>query len=254
MLPCVFFSHQDLEDLEKELKAKLSNADLLGTGDSEYIALVEVERKEREFSEQLVGHVRELWGPWGEPSCGRRADSQQNGGCMGTGVAGGMGGSRDGSPAGWKANPMEHVGCVAPLLWGGPSHGPRADCHGQGVPPDLERQRKAINESPSFNSRLMLLLFKTQFPVPPVALGDTAGPWDRAAAAGFSNPKPHSRKAWFGVQRCWLLRNSSCLLCVFPHHTHAHTHTQTRKPHHLFFARHHARPWRFKRPFRASHP
>lgn len=52
---------KDLEDLEKELKAKLSNADLLGTGDSEYIALVEVERKEREFSEQLVGHMETFW-------------------------------------------------------------------------------------------------------------------------------------------------------------------------------------------------
>ncbi|KAM9237906.1 evC complex member EVC isoform 2-T2 [Dugong dugon] len=44
----------DLEELEKELQTKLSNTEMLGAGDSEYISLADVERKEREYSEQLI--------------------------------------------------------------------------------------------------------------------------------------------------------------------------------------------------------
>ncbi|XP_069924142.1 evC complex member EVC isoform X5 [Oryctolagus cuniculus] len=46
----------DLEELERELQARLSSTEALGAGDSDYVALAEVEKKEREFSEQLVQH------------------------------------------------------------------------------------------------------------------------------------------------------------------------------------------------------
>lgn len=56
MLFFPYFS-QDLEELEKRLQVKLSNTEMLGTGDSEYITLADVEKKEREYSEQLIDNV-----------------------------------------------------------------------------------------------------------------------------------------------------------------------------------------------------
>ncbi|XP_062068848.1 evC complex member EVC isoform X1 [Lepus europaeus] len=47
----------DLEELEKELQARLSSTEALG----EDIALAEVEKEEREFSEQLVQHMEAFW-------------------------------------------------------------------------------------------------------------------------------------------------------------------------------------------------
>ncbi|XP_023375952.1 ellis-van Creveld syndrome protein, partial [Pteropus vampyrus] len=44
----------DLEELEKRLQVRLSNTEMLGAGDSEYITLADVEKKEREYSEQLI--------------------------------------------------------------------------------------------------------------------------------------------------------------------------------------------------------
>ncbi|XP_037384996.1 evC complex member EVC isoform X2 [Talpa occidentalis] len=51
----------DLQELEKELQVKLSNAERLGAGDSEYIALADVERRERERAEQLVESMEAFW-------------------------------------------------------------------------------------------------------------------------------------------------------------------------------------------------
>ncbi|XP_013362294.1 PREDICTED: ellis-van Creveld syndrome protein isoform X2 [Chinchilla lanigera] len=51
----------DLEELEKGLQAKLSNTEMLGTGDSGYITLADVEKKEREYSEQLTDHMEAFW-------------------------------------------------------------------------------------------------------------------------------------------------------------------------------------------------
>ena len=51
------FFLQDLEELEKRLQVKLSNTEMLGGGDSEYITLADVEKKEREYSEQLIANV-----------------------------------------------------------------------------------------------------------------------------------------------------------------------------------------------------
>ncbi|XP_069924140.1 evC complex member EVC isoform X3 [Oryctolagus cuniculus] len=51
----------DLEELERELQARLSSTEALGAGDSDYVALAEVEKKEREFSEQLVQHMEAFW-------------------------------------------------------------------------------------------------------------------------------------------------------------------------------------------------
>ncbi|KAM5271304.1 evC complex member EVC [Ctenodactylus gundi] len=51
----------DLEELEKRLQVKLSNAEMLGTGDSGYVTLADVERKERESSEQLVDNMEAFW-------------------------------------------------------------------------------------------------------------------------------------------------------------------------------------------------
>lgn len=50
-------SPQDLEELEKGLQARLANTEMLGTGDSGYVSLADVERKERELSEQLIDNV-----------------------------------------------------------------------------------------------------------------------------------------------------------------------------------------------------
>uniref|UniRef100_A0A8C9JWD5 EvC ciliary complex subunit 1 n=1 Tax=Panthera tigris altaica TaxID=74533 RepID=A0A8C9JWD5_PANTA len=51
----------DLEELEKRLQVKLSNTEMLGTGDSEYITLADVEKKEREYSEQLIDNMEAFW-------------------------------------------------------------------------------------------------------------------------------------------------------------------------------------------------
>lgn len=51
----------DMEGLEKELQARLAGTEALGAGDSDYVALAEVEKKEREFSEQLVQHMDAFW-------------------------------------------------------------------------------------------------------------------------------------------------------------------------------------------------
>ncbi|KAF5927028.1 hypothetical protein HPG69_001661, partial [Diceros bicornis minor] len=51
----------DLEELEKGLQVKLSNTEMLGTGDSEYITLADVEKKEREYSEQLIDNMEAFW-------------------------------------------------------------------------------------------------------------------------------------------------------------------------------------------------
>lgn len=48
-----------MEELEKGLQAKLSNMEMLGAGDSEYITLADAEKKEREYSEQLIDNVRD---------------------------------------------------------------------------------------------------------------------------------------------------------------------------------------------------
>ncbi|XP_012518304.1 PREDICTED: ellis-van Creveld syndrome protein [Propithecus coquereli] len=51
----------DLEELEKGLQVKLSNMEMLGAGDSEYFALADEERKERECSEQLMDNMEAFW-------------------------------------------------------------------------------------------------------------------------------------------------------------------------------------------------
>ncbi|KAK2505485.1 hypothetical protein MC885_007509 [Smutsia gigantea] len=52
----------DLEELEKGLRVKLSNtANYVGAGDAEYITLADVERKEREISEQLTDNMEAFW-------------------------------------------------------------------------------------------------------------------------------------------------------------------------------------------------
>ncbi|KAM7157418.1 evC complex member EVC isoform 2-T2 [Molossus nigricans] len=51
----------DLEELEKGLQVRLSNTDVLGAGDSEYITLAGVEKKEREYSEQLIDNMEAFW-------------------------------------------------------------------------------------------------------------------------------------------------------------------------------------------------
>lgn len=48
---------QDLEELEKGLRVRLSDTETLGAGDSQYVALADVERKERENAEQLIDNV-----------------------------------------------------------------------------------------------------------------------------------------------------------------------------------------------------
>lgn len=51
----------DLEELENRLQAKLSNTEVLGAGDPEYITLADVEKKEREYSEQLIDNMEAFW-------------------------------------------------------------------------------------------------------------------------------------------------------------------------------------------------
>ncbi|PNI27295.1 EVC isoform 4 [Pan troglodytes] len=53
--------HMDLEELEKGLQVKLSNTEMSGAGDSEYITLADVEKKEREYSEQLIDNMEAFW-------------------------------------------------------------------------------------------------------------------------------------------------------------------------------------------------
>ncbi|KAL1789455.1 ellis-van Creveld syndrome protein isoform X1 [Sigmodon hispidus] len=51
----------DLEDLEKGLQASLANTDMLGSADSSYVSLADVEKKERELSEQLIDNMGAFW-------------------------------------------------------------------------------------------------------------------------------------------------------------------------------------------------
>ncbi|XP_068831320.1 evC complex member EVC isoform X3 [Capricornis sumatraensis] len=51
----------DLEELEKRLQVKLSNTEMSGGSDSEYITLADVEKKEREYSEQLIANMEAFW-------------------------------------------------------------------------------------------------------------------------------------------------------------------------------------------------
>nr|KAF6431161.1 EvC ciliary complex subunit 1 [Rousettus aegyptiacus] len=51
----------DLEELEKGLQARLSHTEMLGAGDSEYVTLADVEKKEREYSEQLIDNMEAFW-------------------------------------------------------------------------------------------------------------------------------------------------------------------------------------------------
>ncbi|XP_060004513.1 evC complex member EVC isoform X4 [Lagenorhynchus albirostris] len=51
----------DLEELEKRLQVTLSNTEMLGAGDSEYITLADVEKKEREYSEHLIANMEAFW-------------------------------------------------------------------------------------------------------------------------------------------------------------------------------------------------
>ncbi|XP_044623787.2 evC complex member EVC isoform X1 [Equus asinus] len=51
----------DLEELEKGLQVKLSNTEMLGAADSEYTTLADVEKKEREYSEQLIDNMEAFW-------------------------------------------------------------------------------------------------------------------------------------------------------------------------------------------------
>uniref|UniRef100_A0A452VE80 EvC ciliary complex subunit 1 n=1 Tax=Ursus maritimus TaxID=29073 RepID=A0A452VE80_URSMA len=51
----------DLEELEKGLQVKLSDTEMLGSGDSEYITLADVEKKEREYSELLIDNMEAFW-------------------------------------------------------------------------------------------------------------------------------------------------------------------------------------------------
>ncbi|XP_054994337.1 evC complex member EVC isoform X2 [Sorex araneus] len=50
----------DLEELEKSLRARLSGAEL-GTAEPEYVTLADVERKEREDAELLAQHMDAFW-------------------------------------------------------------------------------------------------------------------------------------------------------------------------------------------------
>ncbi|XP_062964270.1 evC complex member EVC isoform X2 [Cynocephalus volans] len=51
----------DLEELEKGLQVKLSSTEMLGAGDSAYTTLADVEKKEREYSEQLIDNMEAFW-------------------------------------------------------------------------------------------------------------------------------------------------------------------------------------------------
>uniref|UniRef100_A0A8D2B3P7 EvC ciliary complex subunit 1 n=1 Tax=Sciurus vulgaris TaxID=55149 RepID=A0A8D2B3P7_SCIVU len=52
---------EDLEELEKALQAKLSSTETPGTGASGYATLADVEKKEREHGEQLLGDMEAFW-------------------------------------------------------------------------------------------------------------------------------------------------------------------------------------------------
>ncbi|XP_077877129.1 evC complex member EVC isoform X4 [Ictidomys tridecemlineatus] len=52
---------QDLEELEKALQVKLSSTETPGTSDSGYVTLADVEKKEREHSEQLLDDMEAFW-------------------------------------------------------------------------------------------------------------------------------------------------------------------------------------------------
>ncbi|XP_007953962.1 ellis-van Creveld syndrome protein [Orycteropus afer afer] len=51
----------DVEELEKDLQTKLSNTAMLGAADSQYLTLADVERKERDYSEQLTDNMEAFW-------------------------------------------------------------------------------------------------------------------------------------------------------------------------------------------------
>lgn len=51
----------DLEELEKGLRVRLSDTETLGADDSQYITLAEVEKKEREYAEQLIENMAAFW-------------------------------------------------------------------------------------------------------------------------------------------------------------------------------------------------
>ncbi|XP_006163261.1 ellis-van Creveld syndrome protein [Tupaia chinensis] len=51
----------ELEELEKGLQVRLSNTEMLGAADSAYITLADVEKKEREYSEQLIDDMEAFW-------------------------------------------------------------------------------------------------------------------------------------------------------------------------------------------------
>ncbi|ELV13230.1 Ellis-van Creveld syndrome protein, partial [Tupaia chinensis] len=53
--------HMELEELEKGLQVRLSNTEMLGAADSAYITLADVEKKEREYSEQLIDDMEAFW-------------------------------------------------------------------------------------------------------------------------------------------------------------------------------------------------
>ncbi|XP_046279493.1 evC complex member EVC isoform X2 [Marmota monax] len=52
---------QDLEELEKALQVQLSSTETLGTSDSGYVTLADVEKKEREHSDQLLDDMEAFW-------------------------------------------------------------------------------------------------------------------------------------------------------------------------------------------------
>ncbi|XP_053778343.1 evC complex member EVC isoform X3 [Desmodus rotundus] len=51
----------DLQELEKGLQVRLSNTEKLGAGDSEFVTLADVEKQERERSEQLINNMEAFW-------------------------------------------------------------------------------------------------------------------------------------------------------------------------------------------------
>ncbi|CAK6433311.1 unnamed protein product [Pipistrellus nathusii] len=51
----------DLEELEKGLGVRLSDAEALGAGESQYATLADVEKKEREYAELLIENMDAFW-------------------------------------------------------------------------------------------------------------------------------------------------------------------------------------------------
>ncbi|XP_072476297.1 evC complex member EVC isoform X1 [Notamacropus eugenii] len=51
----------DLEELERQIQAKLSNTEMVGAGSSEYSTLEDIERKEREYSEHIIDNMEAFW-------------------------------------------------------------------------------------------------------------------------------------------------------------------------------------------------